>query len=140
MWRGDEGCGAWRSLGDTVSSLGDQFKKTRKHGNGDISLLGMTILRARQGLEYWVPRVSCSLLVLAKLRQTQLSLISKRSLTLPLTSCVILGKSLALSGPLHFSFMADLEDSWLRGRQESRWVVVLEPSLTEGLCKDSGKD
>lgn len=41
----------------------------------------------------------CPVLFLAKLRWTQLPLGSRKSLTLPLTFCVILGKSLALSGP-----------------------------------------
>lgn len=41
----------------------------------------------------------CPVLFPAKLRGTQLPLSSRKSLTLPLNFCVILGKSLALSGP-----------------------------------------
>lgn len=52
-------CGAWRGLGSTVGRR-DQFKKTKMEvcpWNGDTGLLGMEILRAEQGLAFWVPSV-----------------------------------------------------------------------------------
>lgn len=84
-----------------VSSPGHRSRTGRQKsalGTGTWSPR-VEMLRAGRGLTYLVPRASCSLLSLAELRWTQPPLLPRKSLTLPRTSCVILGKSLALSGP-----------------------------------------
>lgn len=103
-------CGAWRFMehSEEPGRSGQENQEAEVcPGSEDTGLLGMETLRAGHSLAYWVPRVSSPLLFPATLRETQLPLTFRKSLTLPLIFCVILGMSPALSfSPLQWVWRA----------------------------------